>query len=186
MSNPEFFLWCDLETTGLRPKVDSILEMALVITDADFNELGRQNIIFKRTLNFGDFSPEVIEMHTKNGLWLDVINKGIPPYSRINYEISQWIVKTTGLSEWGAWTKIYLAGSSIHFDVGFLRVNNFSFINDVSHRYFDVSVFRTALKMWRPDVLWPQNDTHRAMDDILDHIEEAKHYKRFMLRDWGA
>ncbi len=33
-------LWTDLETTGLEAKVGSILEVAVIITDDDLNEVG--------------------------------------------------------------------------------------------------------------------------------------------------
>ena len=178
MSKPEFFLWCDLETTGLNPETNSILEMAVVLTDADFNELGKDQFIFSPDLNFALVNEKVREMHTKNGLWNEVINNQSPVTAfRADDEIRHWLEGLTA-SDWRDWKKVYLAGSSVHFDVGFLYANEFTFINWVSHRYFDVSVFRTALKMWAPSKLWTQNDTHRAMDDILDHIEEAKYYRR--------
>ncbi len=184
MSKPEFFLWVDLETTGLNPRYDFILEMALVLTDADFNEIGRGHFLFSPTINFADVNEHVKEMHTKNGLWADVINKPTTMLETANRQIMTWINDSTQEANEAFsrinWDQIYLAGSSVHFDVGFLREKRFAFVGEVSHRYFDVSVFRTAVKLWSPSKLYTQNATHRAMDDILDHIEEAKYYRRVL------
>jgi len=177
MNKPEFFLWVDLETTGLSPKTDAILEMALVLTDADFRKLGRLQYIFSPDIAFRNVNKEVKEMHSKNGLWQDVINASFVHIPDVDSEIVKWMERLTSL-EWRDLKKIYLAGSSVHFDVGFLRENQFYFIQYLSHRYFDVSVFRTAMKLWDEGYLWSQSGTHRAMDDVLDHIEEAKHYKK--------
>jgi oligoribonuclease len=179
VSKPEFFLWVDLETTGLSPKNDKILEMALVLTDTDFNELGRGQYIFSPDIAFRNVSKEVKEMHTKNGLWEDVINASFVHIPYADNEIRLWLEGLTR-TDWREWKKIYLAGSSVHFDVGFLRENYFGFVGYLSHRYYDVSVFRTAMKLWSPSKLWEQNGTHRAMDDVLDHIEEAKYYRRVL------
>ena len=35
----KYFFWLDMEMTGLDEKVDSILEVAVIITDVDFNVL---------------------------------------------------------------------------------------------------------------------------------------------------
>lgn len=175
MNKPKYLFWCDLETTGLDPKTDDILEMALVVTDSELNELGRFHHIFQPVLDFHTINPNVIKMHTDNGLWKDVIEKGYPHAS---LAISDFMFATFG-NEFNHNT-IYLAGSSVHFDKKFLDAK-YSFHRDFSHRIFDVSVIRTMLKMWDAGLLWEQNGTHRAMDDILDHIEEAKHYRKVLV-----
>lgn len=93
-------LWADIETTGLNPREDVILEIAAIATDDALNEVARfhQTFYFEsaatiaglavagfspeeiskrehlyRSRNFGPrrIDPYVIAMHLKNGLWLD-------------------------------------------------------------------------------------------------------------------
>ena len=187
MSNkPEFLLWCDIETTGLNPETDAILEMALVLTTPELEEINRWHRVFQPSLDFSKISPEVKEMHEKNGLWNDVITKGENGTSGVLYWIGTHTYKgsTVSPSEYeyfDHFKNIYLAGSSVHFDRQFLKAKKGYFIDSLSHRIVDVSVVRTLLKMWgREDLMWPQNNTHRAMDDILDHIEELKHYRKVL------
>ncbi|PKO68933.1 MAG: oligoribonuclease, partial [Betaproteobacteria bacterium HGW-Betaproteobacteria-17] len=35
--NPTHLLWLDMEMTGLSPETDCIIELAIVVTDADLN-----------------------------------------------------------------------------------------------------------------------------------------------------
>lgn len=184
-------MWCDLETTGLDPKQSEILEMALVLTTPNLKEVDRKSWVFKPVLDFSKISEDVIKMHTKNGLWNEVIQNGVQ-LSAFNIENWLFEVLNSDLARDpnGSYAdltqardranKTYLAGSSVSFDRGFLIEKNFWFPKHISHRIFDVSVFRTALKMWNPELLWNQNATHRAMDDILDHIEEAKYYRKVL------
>lgn len=190
MSKPEFLLWCDLETTGLDPDKHKILEIALVFTDPELNELDRGSWIFKSDIEPSKVSPEVMKMHFDNGLWMDTIDKGLAERS-VDSHVVDFVGKTLGNSwttrndkEFNAmerrWKNTYLAGSSVNFDRSFLAKRYYWINNSLSHRVVDVSVVRTMIKMWKPELLWEQNTTHRAMDDILDHIEELKYYRKVL------
>jgi oligoribonuclease len=89
-----------------------------------------------------------------------------------------------------------LAGSSVHADKAFLRQAPYDRVMDHLHyRILDVSTIKEAVKRWRPPV--PEGETtkknkdhykeskHRARDDILDSIAEARRYKR-MLFEQGS
>jgi oligoribonuclease len=184
VNKPEYLLWCDLETTGLSPLLDEILEIALVVTDTELKQLGYFHRVFAADINFADLDFHVRDMHDKNVLWLDVIKNGTDMRD-LNWDAGSWldeIITPPGeprMTE-ERLKKVYLAGSSVHFDRGFLDAKDIFFHKKFSHRIFDVSVMRTMLKMWKPELLWPQNGTHRAMDDILDHIEEAKYYRKVL------
>lgn len=82
--------WTDVESCGLNPKVDPLLEVAVVLTDDDLNVLPVEdqegdeaqgfNVIIKPD-NFEQcverLDPYVRDMHTRNGLIEDVRNKGV-------------------------------------------------------------------------------------------------------------
>lgn len=68
-------VWCDLETTGLDPRKGSILEIALVATDDDFNVIGEPFTSVVQPLHLRGYEvvdQYVRDMHTKNGLWAEI------------------------------------------------------------------------------------------------------------------
>lgn len=188
MSKPDYLLWCDLETTGLNPEQESILEIALVLTTPELETIDYfHKIILPEAIFVPTIKDNVRDMHTKNGLWIDVINRG-SSLGLVDSWIVQWLDRLIpkGMVDEGSgysprdWSKIYLAGSSVHFDRQFLKKYRFTFESLISYRHIDVSVIRTMLKMWNPSDLWEQNTTHRAKDDIFDHIEELKYYRTIL------
>ncbi|KJR84084.1 oligoribonuclease [Sporothrix schenckii 1099-18] len=85
-----------------------------------------------------------------------------------------------------------LAGSSVHADKAFLRRAPYDRVMDYLHyRILDVSTIKEAVKRWAPPE--PEGETtrkerhkeskHRARDDILDSIAEARRYKHMLFRD---
>jgi DNA polymerase III epsilon subunit-like protein len=62
--------WLDIETTGLNPHFDYILEVAMVATDWDLNVLGEAVFpVLPTDPKWADRMSEYVrEMHTKNGL----------------------------------------------------------------------------------------------------------------------
>lgn len=182
MSKPLFLLWCDLETTGLDPEHDAILEMALVLTTPELEAINWGHWVFQPFISVQELSPTVARMHSENGLWNDVMTKGMDTDSIVE-EVGIFLNKILATEDEAEskrnWNNTYLAGSSVHFDRQFLdRV--FVFTPSLSHRIIDVSVVRTMLKMWKPEDLWDQKTTHRAVDDIFDHIEEMKYYRNVL------
>src|SRR5690625_6953340 len=63
-------VWLDAEMTGLYPGVDALVEVAIIITDADLNVLddGIDIIIKPPAAAVEQMDPVVVEMHRNNGL----------------------------------------------------------------------------------------------------------------------
>ncbi len=71
--------WLDLETNGLDERKGDILEVALVVTDDDLNEVARTSVVVRpvpRAVPL-EVHPVVQAMHEKNGLWRDVEEIGV-------------------------------------------------------------------------------------------------------------
>lgn len=64
-------IFVDLETTGLDPAKERILEIAVIVTDDSLVELGRYHRVFgvAREIPFKALEPVVQKMHVANGLW---------------------------------------------------------------------------------------------------------------------
>jgi oligoribonuclease len=64
-------VWCDVETTGLSPEKDHLLEVALVVTDDDLVEQCHTSVVMQPVgISIGSvqMDKKVVDMHTKNGL----------------------------------------------------------------------------------------------------------------------
>ena len=75
-----------------------------------------------------------------------------------------------------------LAGNSVHFDKAFLRKEPYAKVMDyLGYRILDVTAIKEATRRWcDEDILKDipaKVELHRAKEDILDSIAEAKHYK---------
>jgi oligoribonuclease len=52
------------------------------------------------------------------------------------------------------------------------------------YRLWDVSSFKEAAKRWAPEVVAAvkKQNTHTALEDIRESIEEMKHYRQYFLK----
>jgi oligoribonuclease len=179
--------WTDLETTGLDPDTDQILEVAAIVTNAELKILASFHAVIGKdpSLRMNNF---VWKMHTGNGL-LDEIEAHDNGTTKVSKDVSHWIVRgpVYGIGPCLAdfvrdyAPKAPMAGSTIGFDRAFYR-RHLPMVEELLHyRNFDVSVYREAVKRWASWMeLPPKNGTHRAMDDIKASIEVAKTWKEHL------
>ncbi|MCA9368646.1 oligoribonuclease, partial [Candidatus Kaiserbacteria bacterium] len=73
----KYLAWLDLETTGLNPRADDILEVGMVITDQEYRILDQTSMVvshhpdnIRRHLLICD--QDVFVSHSNNGLWDEV------------------------------------------------------------------------------------------------------------------
>jgi oligoribonuclease len=171
MKNSKCFFWVDIETTGLNPSSDHVLEIAVIITDSQLNKLAEAEYVLQRPPQpLSDFHEVVQKMHTDNGLW-EATAQGLD-----HYVVEQSIVKLIDTHCDG---KPMPAGNSVHFDMGFLK-NDFPVVaRKLQYRLFDVRVLQTAMSEWADRDCPVADDTnHRAKSDIEVSLDRAKWFKR--------
>tara|TARA_B100000749_G_C18418125_1_gene462276 strand:- start:28 stop:567 length:540 start_codon:yes stop_codon:yes gene_type:complete len=173
MNKKDNLVWMDLEFTGLSDD-QVIIETACIITDKNLEilEEGPNLIIHRSQEELDRIEAWPLKVHTESGL-LEKVKKSkikISEAEKINIDfISKWVEKKEGL----------LCGNSIHIDRKYIR-KEMPVLDDYLHyRMIDVSSFKEVIKRWfKPIKNEPQKqNTHLALDDIKESIEELRWYK---------
>jgi len=173
MNKKDNLVWMDLEFTGLSDD-QVIIETACIITDKNLEilEEGPNLIIHRSQEELDRIEAWPLKVHTESGL-LEKVKKSkikISEAEKINIDfISKWVEKKEGL----------LCGNSIHIDRKYIR-KEMPVLDDYLHyRMIDVSSFKEVIKRWfKPIKNEPQKqNTHLALDDIRESIEELRWYK---------
>ena len=180
-------LWIDLETTGTRPS-DQIIEVGMLITDPDYRIISQYQATYKTTVPIGEIAPEVLEMHYRNGLWLGVYQaENFASDGKAQNKIMQWLGDHYMFSD----GRIPVAGSGIsHFDRRFIDKYWEALAPRLTYYNYDIGVVRRFLREWgmisEKTTSEAQSDkTHRALDDIKEHLDEARTYRARLSYDWG-
>ncbi len=161
-------VWVDLETTGLDPERDVILEVAIVITDGKLEELTHASWVVKPEGSLPSLDPIVGQMHGSSGLLADAWTMG-QPLHQVDVRAAAAVFK---LGAAGG----PIAGSTPQFDLAFIRKYMPILAGCFNHRVFDVSSLKQACcNSTGHDS--PDDGTkpaHRALADIRDSIRVAQ------------
>lgn len=172
-------IWVDLETTGLYPDWDDILEIAVVVTDEKLKVVGfSQHVIAHSSDTTKGMEEVVFNMHTKSGL-LSELSTGVPKHMVVEQILSMFQKMKIPSGYYP------LAGNSIHFDRAFLDVHMPEIAAIPSKKNIDVSSVHQLALQWAPEValLAPTKKRHhRAMEDILESIEELRYYQETLFK----
>jgi oligoribonuclease len=172
--NPDHLVWMDLEMTGLDPDSDTILEMAILITDAELNivaegpsiaihqdesVLSAMNDWCKEHHGASGLSTRVrqsdTDMLTAESMALDFVRRFVPE-------------RTSPL-----------CGNSIHQDRRFLARHMPKLEAYMHYRNIDVSTIKELARRWYAGISPPtKRSAHLAMDDIRESVAELAYYRQ--------
>lgn len=159
-------LWLDLETTGLDPRTETALEICCMVAPIEepFAAVPLcEGVIHHDGQGLSDF---IRDMHTRNGLLAEC---AVAPHTLADADHA--LAKS--LPPDALRTNLVLAGSSVHFDLGFVRAHLPEFAARISHRIYDVS----SIKLFCQSLGMPpfrKAEAHRARPDILESIQHAR------------
>jgi oligoribonuclease len=166
--HPKKLLWIDLEMTGLDPVKDRILEVAIIITDFEFNELETyEAVISQDDQILRNMSTWAKKNHKANGL-LERVKSSERDEKTVIKEINKLVEKHFSLPA-------VLAGNSIHQDRRFIRHWWPQIDKKLHYRMLDVTSFKLFMQ-GKYGLEFKKPDEHRALEDIRGSIEELKYY----------
>ena len=166
-------IWMDLEMTGLDPEQDTIIEIATLVTDNALNviEEGPEIIIHQDQSRFAQMDDWNKEHHTKSGLWAKVVSSTVTLEQAEN-ETLAFIQKHSKHKD------SPLCGNSVWQDRRFLARYMKQIDNHLHYRLVDVSTIKELSVRWFPGVKFDKKkNSHRAMDDIRESLNELKFYR---------
>ncbi|MEN9725284.1 MAG: oligoribonuclease [Pseudomonadota bacterium] len=172
-------IWLDMEMSGLSPENDRILELAVVVTDAELNVIAE--------------SP-VLVLHQADAVLdgMDAWNKGTHGRSGLIEK-----VKASTLDEQAATEQMLaflkqhvpagkspMCGNSICQDRRFMARYMPDLEKYFHYRNLDVSTFKELARRWKPEIYsgFKKASRHEALADIYESIDELKYYREHFIK----
>ncbi len=159
--------------TGLDPEVDTILEIATIVTDKDLNILaeGPNLAIHHDKQVLDNMNGWCKKQHAASGL------SGRVLASRI--ALAQAETETLAfIRPYASVRTVPLCGNSIHQDRRFLVRYMPQLEAYLHYRIVDVSTIKELTKRWYPGIKPSvKQGLHLAMDDVRESIAELRYYR---------
>ncbi len=177
--DPNNLIWIDLEMTGLDPDNDRIIEMATIVTDTNLKLLAEGPVLAIHQ------TDEVLALmdewnQTTHG------NSGLIDRVKASTLTEQDAVAETltFLQRYAAKGCSPICGNSVGQDRRFLYRWMPELEAYFHYRNLDVSTLKELARRWHPEMYSGLNKrgTHKALDDILESIEELAYYRKHFLK----
>jgi oligoribonuclease len=177
--NPSNLIWIDMEMTGLSPDNDRIIEVALVVTDAELNTIAEAPVL---VVHQSDAVLDGMDSwnkgtHGKSGL-IDKVKASTFDEAVVEEQmiafLKQYVPERTSP----------MCGNSICQDRRFLARHMPKLEAYFHYRNLDVSTLKELAKRWRPGLSegFKKASKHEALADIYESIEEMKYYREHFIQ----
>jgi oligoribonuclease len=171
-------IWIDMEMTGLAPDTDRIIEIALLVTDAQLVTLAEGPVLVVHQ------PDEVLEAmdswnkstHKKTGL-IERVRASRTSEADAERAALQFLEQHVPANA------SPMCGNSICQDRRFLARWMPRLEGHFHYRNLDVSTLKELVRRWKPELLkgFTKEGKHEALADILESIEELKFYRKTMM-----
>ena len=171
-------VWLDCEMTGLNPATERIIEIAVVVTDANLQVRvpGPVLVIHQSDELLNAMDAWNKGTHGRSGL-IDKVKA-----STLSEEDAQEQLLTF-LRQYVPKSKVPLCGNSIGQDRRFLALYMPKLEAYLHYRNVDVSTLKELALRWKPEAVksFKKDQRHTALADVLESIDELQHYRQHFL-----
>lgn len=169
-------MWIDCEMTGLDLARDALIEVAVVVTDAELAPIGPglDLVIHAPDETLDQMIEFVRDMHASSGL-TEEVRAATLSIADAQAQVLAYLAEQ-GVEANSA----PLCGNSIATDRGFLARDMPELDAFLHYRMIDVSSLKELARRWYPPVYYSQPAkglAHRALADIIESITELRYYR---------
>lgn len=172
-------IWIDMEMSGLFPDTDRVLEVALVITDADLNTIAESPalVVLQPDSVLDGMDDWNKSTHGRSGL-IDKVRASTLTEAETGAQMIAFLEPLVGKG------KSPMCGNSICQDRRFLARHIPDLEAYFHYRNLDVSTFKELVKRWKPEIASgvTKEGKHTALADIYESIEELKYYREHFIK----
>ncbi|MDP2829829.1 MAG: oligoribonuclease [Sulfuricellaceae bacterium] len=172
--NDNYLIWLDMEMSGLNPDSDRILEVAMVVTDADLNTVAESPVL---VVHQSDAVLDGMDnwnkgTHGKSGL-IDKVKASKMGDAEVEAAMLEFMQQYVGSR------KSPMCGNSICQDRRFMARYMPKLEDYFHYRNLDVSTLKELVRRWHPQVYdgFKKQNKHEALADIYESIDEMKYYR---------
>jgi oligoribonuclease len=172
-------VWVDMEMTGLDPDTDRIIEVAVVVTDANLNILAEGPVFAIHQ------SDEILD-------GMDAWNKGTHGRSGLIDRVKASTVTEADaekalidfLKNFVPNGKSPMCGNTICQDRRFMARGMPKLEAFFHYRNLDVSTLKELCKRWKPEIAtgFKKHQKHTALADILESVDELRYYREHFIK----
>ncbi len=166
--------WIDMEMTGLDVEKEVIIEVAAIITDLEFNPMDQFEAVVKQPQEYLDRMDEWnTKHHNDSGLVKKI------PYGKDLQSVEQSLIQMIKKNYSDTEDRPVLAGNSISQDRLFIDKYMKQLSPLLHYRVLDVSSWKVLFNH-KYQRKYEKKNAHRALEDILESLDELKFYTQFI------
>jgi len=173
-------IWIDMEMTGLQPATDRILEVALVVTDANLVTVAEAPVwvVHQEDVVLAGMDSWNQGTHGRTGLIAKVrastLDDAAVEAQALAF-VQQYVPAKASP----------MCGNSICQDRRFLARWMPALEDWFHYRNLDVSTLKELCRRWKPELMKgiPKEGKHEALADVHESIEELKYYREHFIRE---
>lgn len=172
-------VWLDMEMTGLDPEKERIIEIAVVVTEADLTLVAEGPVL---VINQSDELLDAMDnwnkgTHGRSGL-IDKVKASTLTEAEAEDILLDFLKQHVPAG------KSPLCGNTISQDRRFMYRYMPRFEQFFHYRNLDVSTLKEIALRWKPEVVksFIKQSKHEALADIYESIDELKHYRDHLMK----